>query len=695
MQCDEKNEIPDVTSQLIDPQSLDRKWAQLALLGTTGSLLIASVFCLLRTGLSTPVLLVPACVTIVAASLFAPLLLPQRGLLRQAECRAVALPLATLVILTGITLAFAIGQWLVTIYFAMATAGLYRAVRLLRESERPAISHILAVSIAVAAYLFITVHNLGYAGVLSNEQSLLGILNHDTRFHAAIAFMIQNFGIPSIAVDGVLPLKYHFGSHIWFAALGILGAAKPAASYGAAVPIVAAPMLVTSLLLAAMTLDCARKPVANYLIVGLALVFFADSVDIKSYYISESYTFGLIGILLLLPLLAKLANTEPLNRLTLLSLFIAIAAIPVLLSFKISAGILWTTGFGWIVLRRFGIAKETVVIGIATVAVLLIAFSVLAPGPNDYRRASSSAIIPFYYIRVDPTVWSMTSLIGPVCIAFYAAFQDGFKKNLQSRSDLMVEATLLVTIVGAIPALVGVPQDSSVWYFLNIGQWYSFAILASRISTAEFSKFIGSIRRQRLFIPAAIILLFVIGGQIVRSFTPVFFDTFREVIRTADKQVDGQLLKGRSISRYFADSLRTHRALFGADFEAAMAAGTGPRLISLVNSQIGAKSLDGAVFVPPRNQSYWDFQSICRDKHNIQTALTGQPSLLGGPPASYNCPKDAYTTPYGDNFFSREIADAELCAHARERKIGRVYVLNDVRVAENNKMLVCDGTSRN
>ncbi|MCX7309104.1 MAG: hypothetical protein NTZ72_14620 [Afipia sp.] len=684
-----RDRTSDITDQAKDASSLDRKWAQLAVFGTVVSLLIATGYCLLRMGLSTPVMLIPACVTIVAASLFAPLLLPRQGLLAELENRAVVLPLVTLAILVGIFLAFFLGRSLLVIYFILAVSGFYRAVRLLRHGDRPALLSILAIALVVAAYLFITVHNLGYAGVLSNEQSQLGLLNHDTRFHAAIAFMIQNFGIPSTAVDGVLPLKYHFGSHIWFAALGILGVAEPAASYGAAVPIVAAPMLVFSLLLAAMAIDHARKSVIDYLIVGLALIFLSDCSE-KSYYISESYTFGLIGTLLLLPLLARLANIGASDGKVWFGIFVAIAAIPILLSFKISAGLLWTVGFGWIVLRRFAISKETAIVGAVTLAVLLASVSIFAPGPNDYNRMSNSAIVPFYYLRFDPTLGSLTSLIGPLCLAFFCVAKMPFRQLVRSRSDLMLEAILLVTIVGAIPAMIGVPQDSSVWYFLNVGQWYAFAILAARISVADLSQFTLSPRRDRLFVPVATVVVFAVGCQMARSITPAFFDTYRGVIRAADKQVDGQLLKGRSVTQYFADTLKKERVLFGADFKAAMSAAVGPQLISMVRDHIDTRSPDNAVFIPPQNLAYWDFQAICRDKHNIQTALTGQPSLLGGPPASYNCPKDAYTTPYGNDFAARDITDADLCAHARTRKIKTVYVLNDVRAATSNKLLRCD-----
>ncbi|SHL53412.1 hypothetical protein SAMN05444159_6129 [Bradyrhizobium lablabi] len=669
-------------------RDFDRKWAVVALFGTGVSLFVALGCGLGRLGLSSPPLLLPLCVLIVAASLCGPLLVPARGWLADVRRRAIALPIIAAAMLLLVDAGLVLGKSGIALFGVVALLGLGRALGVARGSLRFVALGML--SFAVATYLFIVVHNLGYAGILSPEQSLLGLLNHDTRFHAAIAFIIENFGRPSIAVDGLLPLKYHFGSHYWFAGLSVMAGAEPAASYGAAVPVVAAPLLVTAAILCGLAADRGVKPVTHYLAFGLALVLLADSLDIKSYYISESYTFALIVLLLLLPVLANLARTDGDSVSDSASAAAAIIAIPLLCSLKVSVGILWTVSLGWVTLRRHGFAPRTIVIGLGCLAAILFAFTLFAPGPNDYQRASSALVVPFYYLRVDPELGSLASLLFPACLLLLRLHKSGSTAAfIRGRSELMTEAILIVAIVGAMPAMLGIPQDSSVWYFLNVCQWYAIGILPAAVTQDDIRSLLAGARRSPLFQPAMAVLAFVVAAQLVRAVTPTFFPAIGEMVRSADGETGGALLHGRSVSRYMLDTLKTERRLYGADFRDALAKSYGARLIDAVRSTPGSERPDFAVFVPPSNTKFWEFQTTCRDRHNVQVALTGRISLLGGPPASYHCARDAYTTPYGSDFDATDISDQELCAHARERGIGHVLILNDVANGIKNRMLAC------
>ena len=173
------------------------------------------------------------------------------------------------------------------------------------------------------------------------------------------------------------------------------------------------------------------------------------------------------------------------------------------------------------------------------------------------------------------------------------------------------------------------------------------------------------------------VLAFVAVAQLVRAMTPTFFPAISEMVRSADHETGGTLLHGRSVSRYMVDTLKAEQTLYGADFSQALTKSYGARLFDTVRNTPGSERPSFAVFVPPSNTKFWEFHAICRDRHNVQVALTGRISLLGGPPASYNCPRDAYTTPYGLDFSSRDATDQELCGHARERHIGYVLILND------------------
>jgi hypothetical protein len=167
-------------------------------------------------------------------------------------------------------------------------------------------------------------------------------------------------------------------------------------------------------------------------------------------------------------------------------------------------------------------------------------------------------------------------------------------------------------------------------------------------------------------------------------------DLMQSTVVAADKVVDGKLLAGRTSTRYFIQTLRSQGTLWGADFREALASSVGAQVRQAVHDMAGSPARDLAVFTPPTNTDFWTLHSVCLEKHNVQVALTGQPSLFGGIPASYECARDAYVSAYGDGYQSRDgLTDAQLCAHAAERSIGRVLILAESRSGGQNRILDC------
>jgi hypothetical protein len=175
----------------------------------------------------------------------------------------------------------------------------------------------------------------------------------------------------------------------------------------------------------------------------------------------------------------------------------------------------------------------------------------------------------------------------------------------------------------------------------------------------------------------------------VDSVKPQFYRKAGDILRAADKSNDGMLLHDRIALQYFRETWLSQHRLFGADFREALKRSPGAKVISAVESANDIPRQNFAVFIPPTDQTFWDFQATCRDKHNIQVSLTGQPSLLGGVPLSYGCARDAYQANYGSHFDAHDIGDADLCTHARERHILDVFILTDLSHPEANRTLHC------
>ena len=685
-------------SQQIKSDQFDIRWAAIAMFGTFVSIFIASEFSLLRLGLFTPSALVIGAVMLIAAAAFSPLLLPSRGVFARQEIRTLTYPLISLTVLASVLLAFYAGKYLLPLYPLLALAGMVKAARFAKYLTLKKWLITLITASATATYLFITVNNLGLAGVYTPEQGLLGLLNHDTRFHTAITHLIQNFGIPSLGVDGMLPVKYHFGSHYWFAAYGLLTGAEPLWSYAAIVPIAAVPALLLSLLFSSLALNKGRNPVMFHIAVGLALLYLSDWIGWKSYYISETYTFGLIGLLLLLPLFAYIAKDESRTKIPLLILLISVAVIPALMSLKVSVGVLWGGGVGWLVIRQYGISRTSILVGAFCMLALALGLKMFAPSTGDYVYTSGNFIMPFYLLRVYPEASTLSSFVFPISLLFFSltAAQLPLRKFIKVRADILVEAIMVITIAGALPAFLGVPQDSAAWYFLNVGQWFALPVLLSRMSSADFLVMSPAdflVVRERLSglslaRPISLLIIFGFSAHLITSFTPALYKNAGDLIRAASQQ-GGDFLGGKTANQYFKESLKTEHVLFGHGFTKALQDSIGPRLIVGVNNATQLPANDFAVFIPPENKAFWDFQSDCRDKHNIQASLTGQPSLLGEPPVSYNCIRDAYQTNYGTQRNSQQLNEADLCAHAATRYVKKILVVRDLYARNGINLLSC------
>ena len=668
----------------------DARWAAIALFATLVSAFSALALITFRLGLVTSYSAVFAATVILAASTFAPLLLPRRGIFSGLNLRAIVYPLISLLVLASVLLAFRFGQALLPLYPVLALCGMARAFFVRQHSRIRGWIALVGTAAVTAAYLFIFVNNLGYVGVYTPEQGLLGLLNHDTRFHTAVTFLIQNFGTPSLGVDGMLPLKYHVGSHVWFAAFGLLAGVEPLWSYTACVLLLTVPGLVVALIFSGMAIDLGENPVAHYLIMGLALLLLSDAIGWNSYYISETYTFGLIGLLLSLPLLMMLTKKDVPVAWCCIGFATAMLLVPLLMSLKISIGVLWGVGVGWIALRRFGIRFPAVLVGIGCLTGLLIGLKFFSPGTSDYVYTSGSLIAPFYILRAFPHVKVFSSFIFPLCLVLLtlSAAQSEIRTLIKGGVDIPVETVAVVTIIGALPPFLGVPQDSAVWYFLNVGQWLAMALLISRVSPADFVECSRQLNASKLARPLALIGLFLLAVPMVESIKPAFQKTAGDIVRAADQQ-NGDFLKNRLATRYFLDTLSAEHTLFGSDFRKALPLSTGAQLIAAVRASAGVARSDFAVFIPPGNTLFWQFQEKCLEKHNVQPALTGQPSLFGAPPKEYGCIKDAYQADYGTDIDSRSMSDSELCKHAVKRNMNDILVLETLRDPNKNRILKC------
>jgi hypothetical protein len=162
----------------------------------------------------------------------------------------------------------------------------------------------VVVACVVLGFHLFTAQGL-HASAFLPELLMLGRFSGDHYVHAAIASMIRYNGVASVGLDGTVPFGYHVGSHYWFAAVGSIADSDSAHAYLVGRTVFMLPTLYLALFVASLCLRRSRPYDASFLVVATtAVLVLIDGAKLDSYtYRSESEVFGIIVLLLALPLL--------------------------------------------------------------------------------------------------------------------------------------------------------------------------------------------------------------------------------------------------------------------------------------------------------------------------------------------------------------------------------------------------------
>jgi hypothetical protein len=352
-------------------QPLEFYFAYPGIFFTLVSLLMAGLILVCRQGLYTPLPLVMTCLSIFIAAAFAPLLLPEKLRNRLAD-RFFVYPLASFFVLASPLLVWITGPWLVYAYPLVALAGVFCSASFLKKMDRRHVIFLLVAAPVLAVYVFLYFNQANYASVFAPEMALLGKVRKDTYYATSIAYMLQNFGSSSTGMDGLVRLGYHVGSHFWFASLGRLTGQPPLFTYPIAWMTIGFPAQFLALIFAIVCAAKAQFKLLKFFYAALLLVFITDSIGRSSHYVSESSGSAIIALLLFLPVLFDLISKPKRSPADdWLRLGLAIIAVFILISLKISVGFLWVAALIWAAARLYGLSwKSIITIPVAAILAL-------------------------------------------------------------------------------------------------------------------------------------------------------------------------------------------------------------------------------------------------------------------------------------------------------------------------------------
>ena len=678
----------------MNQQVSDRLRAQLAFLaaffGLVG-LCSAGLTALYRTGLPIPWLLLAMASALLVSATLAPFLLPSR---LQDRCWATPflVPLTCLAMLLLPVLGLVVGPLIGWVTVAGAAVALYRARQAFAALRLGNWIFIALAAPLLSLYLFGTYNQLGHATIYSPELALTGQLKNDSYLHTTLARMIQDFGRASPGYDGLGSIPYHYGSHIWLAALASIGRSQPLFAYPVGQLVVAIPFLFWALASAVVTMGRGEIRSVALLLSGILIVaVLFDQVSWTSYYISESFTLSLGILLCLVPLLFDLieeatrsAGLERLRWAVALSFGFLLAAV------KLSVGLLWGVAVAYLLLRRPQPWSPRALASLAFLAgSLLLAFYL-------FRRNATGVgggFAPFYmfgtgYLR-DGIAASLLLPAVAMALALLRLGPQSFGslgQAIRDRRTLGLEVLAAVTAAALLPGSVMVMASGNWWYFVNVAHWLAFPAAALMLAGGALGGLSSDLGRRLVAIPLAVLF----GAWCLWLIWPLGIPA-KSVLRAGLAPV-AALAKQVVLETKTPippDSIPGLPPFFPAEIATALADTPGARLATMARTAAEGRRDGFALFVPPDNRAFWELTPWCATAPLLVPAITGLPLLYGRPAADRDC-TDLYN---GFHAFpdaeTRDLTAEQLCLRAQQRHIERVYILRSLTEPGQNETLTC------
>ncbi|HEX6119564.1 MAG TPA: hypothetical protein VFZ03_08935, partial [Dongiaceae bacterium] len=574
------------------------------------------------------------------------------GLLRSDSARA--LWLGPLTIIAGLlallpTYLGSIGVGVVSV------VALISLVALLRQGAFAARWAWLAILIVAAVYLAFEIGGNKYVNFFADRLALFGRTDGDIFTEGAIVGSILSYGWPSMAIDGLAPLKYHVAA-LWAAArIGDAGGAGDIPSgYIAAIIytriFLLTPLLIWAALQATILFHAVFRPGRAVTAAGLAfalgiVVFVAPYAGLgNATFNSETMTLGAALGLLVFPS-CFLIGSDPVAGTATRHLAWAAAALALypISAAKISMGFVVAVLFGWWLLRFEGPRRLVFWLwgGIGFLA-FLAAFLMF----NDDSAMGARFFGKPYYVEYGfergnwllPVTFQIETILALILLACMRAI---------AARQFAIETLILAALAGNLPGLLMYIQSGNAAYFLIAQAWIAIPILAALLpATADA---IGArLRGFGRWAPATVVVLVVVATG---------YASYSEFRTRGALFIDANaLLRSGDLSYYADDSRKIWRAdakralkEFGLAKVLTMPAAM-PTGLALAEQLLDARRSLGdktALYVPAGNTDYWDLVIDCDGKSVYPIAMAGLAMIDGYVPKQSDCPQEIALRGFG------------------------------------------------
>ncbi|MEO8192546.1 MAG: hypothetical protein ABI681_01765 [Gemmatimonadales bacterium] len=333
-----------------------------------------------------------------------------------------------------------------------------------------------------------------------------GIVHHDGVTLAALGNMLRTYHVPSMGLDGIPYMAYHWGSPWLFAQIANAAGLSLTEVYHLAFPVMMIPFFFGGLIAFAIQMrgsDVTRDPVFWILFlaatVGVMPITGTDAVGVwtSNVVISESYTVGMaVGLLLLATTVSFWRNRAK----SLLGgsirwwdfafmLLVLPAGLVALGYLKISLMVLGFLAAAYGALRAGAFRRPPlVIIGIMTAALVVSVYGrVSLPAHREGMVA-----LDFMKSFVAPPWWPFFFLFQFFWSLLYVVLRLR-SEDARNVGDVVaaakagrildVELVTLLAIVGVIPGLILHIDGGSAFYFSDVQRWVSVGLLLAGAHT--------------------------------------------------------------------------------------------------------------------------------------------------------------------------------------------------------------------
>jgi hypothetical protein len=641
----------------------------------TSSLIILFI-AFFKNSLELPTLLI-SCTLGIALSLFnAPFILPHKidTYIWQNLWRP---PLLCAFFLVWPVFGLVLGSGWLLVLLPVGVYGLWRAFRIITAipPTHRVIVRILG-GLAIACLLAVYIIASG-DWLFVPEKATIGVLLPDLYYHFALTEMLHLHSTISFGVHGLAPLKYHFGSHLWFAAVGMLVENGISYAYAFGMLIVLIPVMFFSLCIVAASFssdqNLSDERFTSLMIFVVSGTILLDSIGWHSYYISPSHTISLSLFILAFPFL----NAGHIKEAR--AYFVFVLTYIILLSMvKVSAGMLWAGGCCIMILRgKLAPRNKLVYILISVIITGLCVMAFISPAQQTVDRSLSLELLHFY--RIYGNIYSLSSLIPAAILVIPTLFtifnKSFFIQNTDSTClKFPIELALFISILSMIPGSIVPIAGGSAWYFINLSQWICLLLLGVYfVSNFDVTTLIGQLQKY-----LAVLALVLALDILLSAARPNYLAFLRELPSTPSTDLSLPL------NKFLANNWRKNGTFVPTDFNARIKNNTVSQLITKLQTEPTSEFL---VYISPDVDWFWKAPGDCMSKSFLIPAMTGHPFIYGLPPDK------ACVTDYYDQSVlgmrSRFVGKTELCAEANKLGFHAIAIVDSKSPSNALTMLRC------